>query len=202
MPPSSPLDLLLQKIQKTCLPGIWSKGVTLARSQAVSLDSHSESELVLRARQPDRPVAAKVSLWPEDEDWFCDCPEFGENTEVCAHVAAAAIAVKAGAVSEPRENPSVSAPTPPGVAQVVYRFHRKGQQLAFERKAVFREREEPIPDTLVSFVGGIGSGRIAFRLFPPRVKTSRSIRSSSPRAPRRASLSSSIAARWPALSPR
>ena len=69
-------------IQKQCLPGIWSKGVAFARSGALIQDRFTDQEISYRVKLADRPVSPKVTLWPEDEDWYCDC---GDRNEICAH---------------------------------------------------------------------------------------------------------------------
>ena len=151
-------------IQKASLPGIWSKGVALARANSVILDSQSPEEVLLRVRGTDHPVSRKVSLWPEDEDWYCDC----ENpNKVCAHTAASAIALKTGKLELQSTTPQKSKS-----AQIHYRFSRsdikgnikieEGKYLAFERWIVQGNgKEEILLDSLVSFVGGVTSGRVS-----------------------------------------
>ncbi len=145
---------LFTKIQKACLPGIWSKGVSLSRTGAVIQDSQTEDEIVLRVRSPDHPVSRKVSLWPEDEDWYCDC-DFQQP--VCCHVAAAIITLK----TLPDQVGKVEFPKPKAIC-LSYRFTRKSGYLHFERWLVHPDgREQILTQSLVSFVGGIQSGRIS-----------------------------------------
>jgi hypothetical protein len=177
---------LFEIIQKACLPGVWSKGVTLTRGDAVILDSAPrllaagvsvDSELIFRVRSPDHPVSRKVTLWPEDEDWFCDC---GGPNEVCFHVAAVVVTLKTGKIKIAGEGSSTgavgdssaapaSSPSKVLAAQILYRFMRHDGSLLFERRisqgpsaanAGASTREEVLSDTLVSFAGGISSGRI------------------------------------------
>src|SRR5690349_15411331 len=117
---SAALQTFLAQLQKDCLPGIWSKGVALAREKAIQLESFKpgdgNTEIVLRVQVKDRPVSPKVQLWPEDEDSYCDC---GDRNELCAHIAAAAIAIKNGDISlsaTPAEQPRASI-----APKVVYR---------------------------------------------------------------------------------
>ena len=145
------MNSLYQAIQKQCLPGIWSKGLELARVGAVLQESAKPDELIFRVRIKDRPVAYKVSLWPGDEDWFCDC---NDRNDVCAHVAAASISHKNGFISES------TAP------QIHYRFARKDGALLFERVIVNGDSETILRDSLTSYVGGIQSGRIQSPLVP------------------------------------
>jgi len=147
------LDEFFQTIQKTCLPGIWSKGIGLTRTQSVVLDAQKPDEITLRVKSPEHPVSRRVSLWPEDEDWYCDCE--GPN-DVCAHVAAAVITLK----NAKPDSEAASSPKKSNTAQVVYKFTRKEGQLEFERWISQNEKAEPLVETLVGFVGGVSSGRI------------------------------------------
>src|SRR4051812_32527547 len=124
------LDALFDMIQKACLPGVWSKGVTLARGDAVIADSSKGDEIVLRVRAPDHPVSRKVSLWPEDEDWYCD---FGNPNDVCSHVAAAVISLRSGKIQAQASSPTGAASSRVLAAQVHYRFTRQDGGLSFER---------------------------------------------------------------------
>jgi superfamily II DNA or RNA helicase len=91
-------------------------------------------------------VSHKVSLWPADEDAFCDC---GSAVEPCAHIAAAISALKNDfAVSE--DKPSTK-------RLVRYAFAREGKSLRLDR----RIGDEKITQSLASLVGGIQSGRIS-----------------------------------------
>lgn len=139
-------------IQKSCLPGIWSKGVSLTRSDSVVTDSSKQNEIILRIRTADHPVSPKVTLWPEDEDWFCDC---GAKTDVCAHVAAAVIALKTGKTQT--DSPKLS-------GQIQYRFARAQNSLLFERWLSFGnpQTDSILKESLVSIVGGVSSGRIQY----------------------------------------
>ncbi len=140
-------------VQKASLPGIWSKGVALSRTDSVIEDSRNEDEIILRVRAADHPVSRKVTLWPLDEDWYCDC---GAKVKVCPHIAAAVISLKSGkTVSNATQTLTSKS------AQISYRFKRNVGGLLFERWIVFgTQKEELLTDSLVSRVGGISSGRI------------------------------------------
>lgn len=150
------LELLtpfFDRIQKACLPGIWSKGMTFVRTFAVIQDSAQEDEVAFRIRVPDRPVSPKVVLWPNDEDIYCDC---NDRNEVCAHVAAVIITLKAGHFQSAR-------PAYMKAGCLSYRFSRRDGKLFFERFLINPDqKDELLNGSLVSFVGGINSGRIKF----------------------------------------
>ena len=149
--PDKIVELLLGAIQKQCLPGIWSKGMDLARIGAVLQESAKTDELIFRVRIKDRPVANKVSLWPADEDWFCDC---NDRNDVCPHVAAAVISLKNGMLSQS------TAP------QIHYRFARSDGGLRLERVIVQGAKETFLRDSLTSYIGGIQSGRVQAPVVP------------------------------------
>src|SRR5262249_30783481 len=81
---------LFEAVRQACSPGEWSRGVELSRGGAVVVDHAREDEIVLRISTRGGMTSPVVTLWPEDKDWSCDCPG---QVEVCAHVAAAVIAL-------------------------------------------------------------------------------------------------------------
>jgi superfamily II DNA or RNA helicase len=148
-------DEYYRAIQKASLPGVWSKGVALARDGAVLLDSSGE-EIRLRVRVAGRPVSPKVTLWPlsdpEEEDWHCDC---GDRNALCIHIAAAVVALKNNqAVRESGASSAFS-------SRIEYRFVKQDRALALERWIVRGENREKLSGSLVSYAGGVNSGRIA-----------------------------------------
>lgn len=116
-----------QLVQKSCLPGIWSKGVSLARDNLVQIDSFAEDEIILRVKASDRAVSPKVSLWPEDEDYYCDC---GDRAVPCAHVAASVVALKNGLKET---EPSAQGSSDDVSKSIRYCFIRYGRGLLFQR---------------------------------------------------------------------
>jgi hypothetical protein len=138
---SGPLDFLLASIRRRCKPGLWSQGVTLARAGAVTVESQSPEEIVLRVRAPGRVVAPTVVLYPTENESECDCPA---RMSPCEHVAAAAIALSA-----PKEEGAAPAPRP--VARVGYRFTRGEGGLRLARVLVEADGSEaPLGGALAS----------------------------------------------------
>lgn len=146
MPLFPELNEYFAAVQKSCLPGIWSRGVALARSSAVRLEKSSVTEILLRVSVTDRPVSRKVSLWPADEDAFCDCED---RVQPCIHIAAAIAALRNDLV--------VTEETSRAKRVVRYQFVREGTALRLAR----RVGDEVLTQPLASLVGGIQSGRIA-----------------------------------------
>lgn len=156
------LESLLKSLQEAAHPPIWAKGVSLSRTRDLELEKDTPSELRARVRRRDRPVAAQVTLWLDEEDWYCDC---GEPADPCPHAIAVALARKAGTL----------APAPIGASssqrRVAYRFKLLPEGLALER-ALWRKadsgsdsagfpEEHRFRESLVSLVGGLHSGRLA-----------------------------------------
>ncbi len=152
-PQAADLSAFLAKIQKECLPGIWSKGVALGRGDAVRVDARTEDEITLRVLTRDRPVSPKVTLWPKDEDCYCDC---GDRNEICVHIAAAAIFLR-NAPEESKTSVVHEASAP----RLIYRLSRIQGALGFERLIASSQGENPLTESLVAWMGGVSSGRIA-----------------------------------------
>ncbi len=138
-----------QQLQKACLPAVWSRGVSSSRAGAVHLDQATGEEIVLRVSSDARAVSHKVSLWPGDEDYFCDCDE---KSEPCSHVAAAVVALRGGLKA-----PEVGSDRAGASHAVQYRLYREGKRLCLERLI----QGERLTQTLMSEVSGRDSGRIA-----------------------------------------
>jgi superfamily II DNA or RNA helicase len=131
---TAPLASLLAAVRKACLPGPWSQGVKLAREGAVFGDTRRGDTITARVRVPGSVVAPSVTLYPEDDEWACDC---GAPVDPCAHVAAAVIAVSQRGESAPSEGDAKPAPAPGRqVAFLRYRFEKQSGALALKRLIV------------------------------------------------------------------
>ncbi|RKH87821.1 helicase [Corallococcus sp. AB045] len=130
---------LLEAVRKEAKPGLWSKGVSLARDGAVALQSRTGSEVELRVKVAGRAVAFTVVLYPGDEAWECDCPS---PVDPCEHVVAAAISLdKAEKQDAPLEAVSER------WSRVVYRFTRVEGGLQLHRVLAHADgTEEPLED--------------------------------------------------------
>ena len=118
---------LLAAIREACSPGTWSRGVELARAGAVVGEADEGEEIVLRVRLPGAVASPQVVLFPEDDDWTCEC-NFREDA--CPHVAAAAIALKQ-ARNEGQNLPGLAdGAAPPHVA---YRLQGINKKLMMQR---------------------------------------------------------------------
>src|ERR671937_2215163 len=85
------MQALFEAVRQACSPGDWSRGVELSRGGAVVVDHATRDEVMLRIATRSGMISPTVTLWPEDKDWSCNC---SSQAEVCAHVAAAVIALR------------------------------------------------------------------------------------------------------------
>jgi superfamily II DNA or RNA helicase len=81
---------LLARAKDECPVGLWAKGAALARGEAVRGEESKPGEWTFRVQSPGHDVAPTVSLYPEDEEWDCDCDG---PFDPCEHVAACLVAL-------------------------------------------------------------------------------------------------------------
>ena len=149
-PNLSPFQLALQE---AALPGVWSKGVSLAKDGTFYLEAESASEVLLRYHKP--PVSPKITLWPEEEDWHCDC---GDRNDPCTHIVAGFLAYRDGKAKKP-DAPSLKGDTN---ARLEYKFYPQAGYLYFDRFLVRGKKAERLHNqSLVSVMGGLESGRLS-----------------------------------------
>ncbi|MGE0616101.1 MAG: SNF2-related protein [Bacteriovoracia bacterium] len=158
---SKVIDEFFQSIQRQALPGIWSRGVALARENSVYEDRREAGEIHLRVKVTNRPVSPQVTLWPEEDDAYCDC---GDRVEPCLHVVAAVVALKNDLLKKPDESAGHEGQARQN-GQIIYtwvtRAGRALPRLLLERAIVQRGAPVPLTGSLVGYLGGITSGRIA-----------------------------------------
>jgi hypothetical protein len=140
------IDELFQAIRGAASSAAWSRGVELARADAVTGESDTGDEIVLRVATRGGLITSAVTLFTADEDWECDC---GTRDDACEHVAAAAIALRR-ARSEGRALPGPD--RAPG--RIGYRLTREGGGLALERVVVSDAGEEILTATLAALASG------------------------------------------------
>ena len=165
------LAALIASVRRRCKPGLWSQGVTLARAGAVTVESRSAEEIVLRVRAPGRVVAPTAVLYPTENETECDCPS---RVSPCEHVAAAAIALSARAEAARgrggrgdggRGDGRAGRVARPALARVGYRFTRGDGGLRLARVLVAADgAETPLAGALAararrSRAGGAAAGR-------------------------------------------
>ncbi len=83
---------LYDAVKDACRSGLWAQGVGLARDGAVGASGPGGAGTwTFRVGSPGLTAPATVTLHPGHAEWDCDC---GSRIDPCAHVAAAAIAVR------------------------------------------------------------------------------------------------------------
>ena len=145
---SNPVQPLFEVIRAECSAGIWSRGVELARAEAVAGERDDDDEVALRVSTRGGLICPQVLLYLDDESWDCDC---GTRENVCEHVAAAVIVLRrARAAGE-------GLPAAAGDAgRIGYRLSRSDGALTFERVVVKDGGEELLTSTLAA----VSSGRV------------------------------------------
>ncbi len=142
---SRALESFVRTVRSSCPPRVWSLGANLARQDLITFEHEDPQEVVLRIKLPHRPKPHTVVLYPEEEEWDCDC---ASKEDPCPHVAAAVITLK-----EARKK---GAPLPISARKVrtlSYRLFRAGQALALERWIVDPKNEaEKLPSTLKAWI--------------------------------------------------
>jgi len=140
---------LSKAIQESCSSAVWSRGVELVRTDAVSGERHDANEAVLRVATRGGMITPIVTLYIADEDWECTC--HGQD-DPCEHIAAAVIALRQ-ARKAGKELPSSSELG----GRLRYRFlGEKVGELGFEREIVTGDAVH----TLTSTLDAIASGRV------------------------------------------
>lgn len=151
------LNDLFKSVQENASPSLWSAGVALTRTASTFLSlKQSDEECLITIKIPGQPVSPKVTLWPEDQDWDCNC---GSQESPCSHVTAAVIAMKHGALSAP-ETVSNNSSSRDELGQLEYNFLRHPTGLRFERLVVLGASKRLLSVPLVSYKAGLQSGRL------------------------------------------
>ncbi|MBW2395100.1 MAG: DEAD/DEAH box helicase [Deltaproteobacteria bacterium] len=142
------VDELFDRVREEAAKSAWSRGVELARSDAVTREGGADGEEILRVRPSTGVIHPTVVLYVEDAEWECDCPG-GEDP--CEHVAASVIALRRAA-REGKELPNAGEGRSGG--RIVYRLSRTGDGLGFERFIVDGESERRLETTLTALATG------------------------------------------------
>ncbi|MCB9729732.1 MAG: DEAD/DEAH box helicase [Deltaproteobacteria bacterium] len=140
------LDALYELIRKATPPAEWSAGVKLARAGAVVGESRGDDEIELKVMTGRGVLALRVSLYPEDDDWTCDCDS---RAAACQHVAACVIALRQ-AQDEGLELPAPEQP----VGHVRYVLERSDRGLELHRQVVVDGATSPLRVSLTAAAAG------------------------------------------------
>jgi len=137
------VEELFAAVREACSATTWSRGVELARGNAVVGQKTRGDEVTLSVRAKAGAVAPTVLLYLEDEEWSCSCRS---SLDACVHVAAAAIALKR-ARKAGKELPGESAEKQ---AHVGYRLQGRRGPLILTRVLVRGEQEQSLGGSLAA----------------------------------------------------
>lgn len=137
------MEELFTIIRGRCPSQAWSKGVTLARRGAVSVDRVTDDEIQGRVSVPGSPLSPTVTLYPEDKEWECDC---SSPLEACEHVAATIIAYRQGTSRKSEAFP------------IEYRLRSAPQGIFLERGVADGKDFHPIEVPLEAVAAGRSGG--------------------------------------------
>lgn len=126
---------LLKEIRQSCSAATWSRGVELARAQAVVGEEDDGDEIALRVSTKGGLVSPQVVLFPNEPEWSCEC---NSREDACAHAAAAAIALKQ-AWDEGKRMPGEGKIKPAG--RIAYRLTVRDKKIALARVIVHDGKE-------------------------------------------------------------
>jgi superfamily II DNA or RNA helicase len=144
----------LDYLKEEVLPGVWSKGVALSRNlktvEKISPSSETK-ELKFKIQTTERLLAFQVTLWPVDQDSYCNC---GSKLEPCHHIVAVALAYAGGHVEESKRDESDVG------TRLSYSWVAEGQKLSLKRELMVNGLPQRLDGSLVGLIGGIQSGRI------------------------------------------
>lgn len=178
-------DDFYRELQKTAIPAVWSRGVTLVRGDAsVVCEGQRTDEVKFRILVRNQAVSPRVRLFPNEQQWICDCES---DDDPCSHVAAAMIAIKQGKVSEP--DPTVVA----AVSRIEYRFRSVTQApvtrwgnrwavpevenisgLAFDRFIVSGTKEKNLEQKLTQNLRAMVAAQTSGRIPGPQISATKS----------------------------
>src|SRR5262245_15671940 len=145
------LQTLFEAVRAAASSQAWSRGVELARSDAVIGERDGEREVALRVAVRGGLAASPLALlYPEEDAWDCDC---SSRDEVWEPGCSAVIALRR-ARGEGRALPRPERPA----GRIGYRFRRSGAGLRFERAIVAADGSETPPRASLA---ALQSGRVA-----------------------------------------
>ena len=141
------IQALFEAVQHAASRVCWSRGVELARAEAVTGERSSADEIALRVSARQGFKAPSVTLYPEDQDWECTCP--GDD-DPCEHVTASVIALRA-ARKAGQDLPEGGERS----GQLRYRFESQERSaLSFAREVVIGDTAEPLQHSLTALAAG------------------------------------------------
>jgi len=140
------IQSIFEAIQEDCSRQIWSRGVELARGDAVSIEERDELEIALCVSTRGGLVAPQVTLRLDDEDWECSC---SNPEDPCEHVAACVIALhqsKKSGKSLPTQGESRG--------RIVYELEERSGDLRLSRAIEYNGERTALRGSLTAAAAG------------------------------------------------
>jgi len=180
---------LFETLQNEALPGVWSKGVAWSRTPSNFIVDDwklNSEEWRFRVVLPSATVHPRVTLWPLDQEWHCNCDD---RNDPCPHTIAVVACIRNGILSRSSSNGSVlGAPGTPSpqstqsrasnpeqahkstpspvlkrnhtVVRYLWKVHPKTQELHLTRDLLLPNgSRKTLVTSLVSVVGAHQTGR-------------------------------------------
>lgn len=145
------IEDLLQAIRESCSPGTWSRGVQLARAGLVVGEEDDGDEIALRVSMKGGLVSPQVVLFPDDDDWTCEC---NSREDACAHVAAGVIALKQAWAEGKRMPDQPEAGKAPQRGHLTYRLQNHEGKLALFRVIVAGDKQHELNGSIAQVAMG------------------------------------------------
>jgi superfamily II DNA or RNA helicase len=140
------MQSIFEAIQEACSRQVWSRGVTLARTDAVSIEERSDLEINLCVSTRGGLVSPQVTLRPEDVEWECSCSSLDDP---CEHVAGSVIALRQSTKS------GKSLPTQgENRGRIVYELEERSGDLRFSRAIEHDGKRAPLRGSLTAAAAG------------------------------------------------
>ncbi len=144
------MEALLAAIRKACSANTWSRGVELARANAVVIQSETTKDVELQVATKGGLVAPLVTLFLDEDEWSCEC---NSTEDACAHVAAAAIALQQ-ARKDGKPLPKAGGGADSSAGRIAYRFQLKDGGIALLRTIVHAGGEHVIDGSIAAVALG------------------------------------------------
>lgn len=142
------LQELFVAVRGACSSRSWSRGIELNRADAVDGVEQDDERVTLRVKVPGKTVAPIVNVYPDDDEWDCDCDS---SADCCEHVAAAVIALR-----QARKTGKTMPTSQKAGGRIGYRLAADGDKLEVTRVVVGADEGEAVLEVSLA---GIVSGR-------------------------------------------
>jgi len=148
------IEQLIETMKGQTLPGVWSKGIQLSKTDSIKLiqKKDKEDEWILSVVSPGLTIQPKVTLWIKEGDWHCDCKD---KNDPCHHIIGCALKIKHKKDEFLNQSNSTESKD-----HLSYEFYELDGLLSLRRTLITKGIKKILDKTLVSLTGGMRSGRL------------------------------------------